>query len=385
MNIKKNIFYLAIFICVYGSKILSNEATSSLPIVFHPNYDISFFGIEKMHPFDTKKYSKIAQHLQKTCNIKSQDFQIPHLVTDTELMQVHTFRYLKSLDKSATIAGIAEISALRYIPNFLLQRNLLNSMRYATGGTILGAQLALSHGWAINLSGGYHHAKSNKGEGFCFFADIPLAIKKLREKNKTLKVLIVDLDAHQGNGLESILGSDPLTFIFDMYSQNNYPNDKEAAKYIDFNYPLRNSITTEEYITILKRELPLALEKVKPDLVIYNAGSDIYEKDLLGRMSVSAEGIIERDFFLFSQAIANNIPILMVLSGGYSPESGNIIGKSIENILKNLNLLRPSITRPKSFKDKIKLKKLSSHSSLILTVGLAVTITGIAYFLHRSK
>lgn len=310
-----------------------------VPIVFHEDYDISFFGIEKLHPFDTQKYGKIARHLQQTCNIAPKDFQKPEKMTDAQLQLVHTAGYLASLKYSRTIATIAEIAPLRYLPNFLLQRNMMNGMRYASAGTVLGAELAMTHGWSINLAGGYHHAKAGNGEGFCFFADIPLAIKKLREKNPALKVLVVDLDAHQGNGLEAILGPDPLTHIFDMYSGNNYPSDSAVFKYIDFNYPLADYIQDQDYLAILKKELPKAIKATKPDLIIYNAGTDIFEQDPLGKMRVTENGIIERDLFTFSQALDNKTPILMVLSGGYSTESAHIVGTSIENILKKLNLI----------------------------------------------
>jgi histone deacetylase 11 len=311
----------------------------AVPIVFHPYYDISFFGIEKLHPFDTKKYGKIAQHLKNSCNIPFKEFHTPSMITDAELSTIHTTRYLNSLNNSHVIAHIAEMPPLAYLPNFLLHRNMLNSMRYATAGTILGAQLALTHGWAVNLSGGYHHAKDNSGEGFCFFADIPLAIKKVREERPDLKVLIVDLDAHQGNGFESILGTDPLTFIFDMYSNYNYPSDYLARTYIDFNYPLATNIKDDEYLTILKTVLPTAIDSVKPDLIIYNAGTDIFENDPLGKMKISKAGIIERDFFVFSQAQHHHVPLLMVLSGGYSTESADIVGTSIEHIIKTLKLV----------------------------------------------
>lgn len=312
-----------------------------IPIVFHENYDISFFGIEKLHPFDTKKYGKIAKHLEYVFNIYPEDLQKPEKISDTDLQLVHTREYLESLRYSSAAAKIAEMPVLRFVPNYFVQRNLLNPMRYATAGTVLGAQLALTHGWAINLSGGYHHAKSNKGEGFCFFADIPLAIKKLREKKANLKVLIIDLDAHQGNGIELVCAGDKNTFIFDMYSKNNYPGDREAMKYIKFNFALRDCIQDAEYLDILKTELPKAIEQVKPDLIIYNAGSDIFELDPLGNMRVSKNGIIERDQFVFEQAFKNKMPILMVLSGGYTAQSAEIVSESIENICKHFKLIEP--------------------------------------------
>jgi len=333
-----------------------------VPIVFHKKYDISFMGMEKLHPFDTKKYGKVANHLQQTCNIAPECFYQPEKASDADLELVHTSKYLATLKSSRTVATIAEVAPLAFLPNAFLQHSMLASMRYATAGTVLGAQLAMSSGWAINLAGGYHHAKANNGEGFCFFADIPLAIKKLRETNSDLKVLIVDLDAHQGNGLAAILGEDKLTYIFDMYSGNNYPRDRAMYKYIDFNFPLVDYIKDLAYLNLLKSELPKAIEAVKPDLIIYNAGTDIFERDPLGKMKVTKQGIIERDAFVFGQALAIKTPILMVLSGGYSKESADIVGTSIENILKQFKLveahLRAAPRRQTLTTVKSKIKKL---------------------------
>lgn len=317
-------------------------ASQIIPIVFHKDYDVSFYGLEKFHPFYTKKYGAIARQLQLSCGISSEEFQKPSRITDQELQTVHTAHYLEMLKDSAIVANIAEQQLLSYMPNSLLQNTILDSIRYATAGTVLGAQLAMKHGWAINLAGGYHHAKSHTGEGFCFFADIPLAIKKLRETNPSLKVLVVDLDAHQGNGLETIHGPDPLTYIFDMYSKNNYPRDVAVYKYIDFNFPLNDYIQDQEYLNILKTELPKAIATTQPDIIIYNAGTDIFEQDPIGKMRITKEGIIERDFFMFSQAFENETPILMVLSGGYSAENPRIISESIENILKKFKLISSS-------------------------------------------
>lgn len=303
------------------------------PIVYHKNYNISFGLLDKLHPFDGKKYGRVAEYLCMQGHIR---FYQPEAITDADLLLVHTPEYLASLKNSATIAKIVEISPLCYVPNFLLQRYMLDSMRYATAGTIKAVDLALQWGWAVNLGGGYHHAKANKGEGFCVFADIPLAIKKAREQRPDLKVLIVDLDAHQGNGFETILRDDTLTKIFDVYGYPNYPMDRKAQGAITYNYPVKLGISTKEYTQLLTIELPRAIQETKPDLIIYNAGTDIFEKDRLGRMSVSEEGIIKRDAFVFEQAFAHKTPIAMVLSGGYTSDSARIISKSLENIIKTI-------------------------------------------------
>ena len=222
------------------------------------------------------------------------------------------------------------------VPNPILQKQLLVPKKYATGGTILGCELALEQGWAINLSGGYHHAKADSGGGFCFFADVPIAVKKLWEEKPDLSVMIVDLDAHQGNGNAAIFGDDPRVSIFDVFNGHIYPGDYVAAQYVEYNHPVKMYIGDGEYLGLLKMELPAAIDESAPGLVIYNAGTDILKGDMLGGMSITAEGIVKRDEIVFRCAVERKIPILMLLSGGYTRRSAKIIGRSIENILINV-------------------------------------------------
>jgi len=307
-----------------------------LPIIFHKKYDISFWGLEKFHPFDSKKYGKVYRYLTNHVGLQPEQFYTPARVTNADLLIVHTQDYLDSLNSSSTIARIAEVGVLSWVPNSWLQSAVLEPMRLATGGTVLGAQLALENGWAINLAGGYHHAKRESGDGFCFFADIPLAINKLWQQNPDLKVMVVDLDAHQGNGTESIIQDDPRVAIFDVYNSFIYPQDMDAKQYIRFDYPVRSGIADAQYLQLLDDHLARAIDEFQPNLIIYNAGTDIFEHDKLGQMKISAQGIIKRDAFVFGCARARSISILMVLSGGYTMQSAEIIGKSIENLLKNV-------------------------------------------------
>ena len=330
----KNIF--VIFLIAFSSCVSQQSDTGKLPIIYNEEYNISIIGLENFHPFDTKKYEKVYEHLTETFSLNEDDFYIPEMVSNESLLLVHTAEYLESLNESSVIADIAELSPLEYLPNSLLQSSILEPMKYAVQGTITGAELALEKGWAINLSGGYHHAKSDEGSGFCFFADINIAVEKLWQKDSTLKVLVVDLDAHQGNGHEATFKDDDRVFIFDIYNEDIYPQDYEAARYIDYNNPVPYGTGCNEYMNLLKEKLPQAIKECLPDLIIYNAGTDIFEEDELGGFEVSAKGIVERDGFVFRQALDSKIPVLMVLSGGYSPKSGTIIGVSIENILKNV-------------------------------------------------
>jgi acetoin utilization deacetylase AcuC-like enzyme len=408
----------------FGRSTIQKEMSllsSKLPVVYHDNYNIHLYGLENvLHSFDTKKYGKIFDSLSKEYDWSYENFYHPAAVVSQEdLLLVHTEEYLNRVDSSSTeIAKICEVPFLAAVPIFLGRARLLEPMKLATQGTLLAAQLALQYGWSINLSGGYHHAKASRGEGFCIYADTALAVRKLMgfncdmtlketgdltsalptelsstlsslslpeneirvktlltdstvgnkentENNSSLpiqsmsrvnKVLIIDLDAHQGNGYQSLFTAidkkknDELSYsklpsiqIFDMYNSHIYPNDRFAKYYIDYDLPLRSRISTAEYLTILRANLPRALRESQPDIVFYNAGTDIFEQDPLGAMNISEAGIIERDEYVFAQCKEQGaIPIVMVLSGGYTSESASIISKSIKNLINKQIVSLPS-------------------------------------------
>jgi len=318
------------------SKVNSLDQNKKIPIVFSLYYDIVMGGVEELHPFDSKKYGKVFGYISESLGIDEKQTFSPESATEDDLLMVHSKDYLVSLRNSENIAKIAEFEMLASIPNDILQEKLIKSVKYATGGTILGCKLALKYGWAMNLSGGYHHAKANEGGGFCFFADIPIGVFRTFEKNPDLSVLIVDLDAHQGNGYASIFKDDPRVSIFDVYNQDIYPHDEAAKRYIRFHYPVSSGIGDDEYTTLIASSIPEALKSAKPGLIIYIAGADIFEDDTLGGMCISANGIQKRDEIVFSNAVAYGIPVLMVSGGGYAKETATITGTSIVHILKNV-------------------------------------------------
>ena len=259
---------------------------------------------------------------------------------------------------------------LSLIPNRILQKAVLDPMRLATGGTLLATRLALQYGWAINLSGGYHHARYNHAGGGCIFGDIQLAVETVWQDNPDARVLIVDLDAHQGNGYEDYFKKHRNTdqvCIFDMYNKNEYPWDEDgSADRIDYPIALDGgqlvctiagvdvssvdyaavtehiegrSVDTDEYLAKLAslHDYIIDLQKAGngPDVIIYNAGTDPFIEDDWGGLAVSFDGMIQRDQFVWQVAEKNNIPIVMLLSGGYSPKSAAIVAQSIEKTLRN--------------------------------------------------
>lgn len=294
------------------------------PIVYSPEYNFQF-----QHHFIPNKYQKVSDYLRKKFGIS---FYQPKIALLEDLKLVHTEDYLNSLNNHQTLNKIFEIPIEYCFINPLLQK-----FQYVVGGTILATYLAMKHGWAINIGGGLHHAKPDQGEGFCIYNDIAIAIKKILKENSLLKVLIVDLDAHMGNGNATIFFNNPNVTIFDMFNNDlSYPQDKRllCKPRENFYYiPLSNETSERTYLCILKEKLPPVLNSINPNLIIYNAGTDILSGDQLGKLNVSINGIIERDEFLFTQARTRDIPIAMVLSGGYSPDSVTSIQRSIENLI----------------------------------------------------
>jgi histone deacetylase 11 len=207
---------------------------------------------------------------------------------------------------------------------------ILRPMRYATGGTILACRLALDHGIAINLGGGYHHAAADWGGGFCVYADAPIAAKALHDEGRIRRVLVVDLDAHHGNGTAALFHHWSWALILDLYEQDLFPARKERE---DYPLPVPPGLTGSEYLDILREHLPRTIDSAQPNLVIYNAGSDPFEHDQLSRFRLTRESLAERDLFVVSTVRERSIPIAMVLSGGYSSESWRIHADSIECIL----------------------------------------------------
>src|SRR4051812_28487632 len=218
------------------------------PIVYHPGYKITTFGLERMHPFDSRKYRRIHDALVARGLRRDRDFVQPKPVTRSDLLKLHTPEYLDSLSRPDVLAGILEVPVVRRLPGWVIDWRILRPMRYATDGTVLACRLALEHGVSINLGGGYHHAAAGWGGGVCVYADVPLAAKALHDEGEVGRVLVVDLDAHQGNGTASVFGGWPWASIYDLYERDIFPARKEPE---DFPLAVRSGLTGSEYLDIV--------------------------------------------------------------------------------------------------------------------------------------
>ena len=204
---------------------------------------------------------------------------------------------------------------------------VLRPMRWATGGTILASRL-LQHGLAINLGGGYHHARADRGAGFCVYAD-GLALRLLFDDKRITSALVVDTDAHQGDGTADLIRPWPWARILDLYQEDIFPRKVQE----DISVPLRPGTRGPEYIDKLMTHLPEALDHFRPDFVLYNAGSDVLQTDALAGLKLSPADMAERDLYVVSEVRKRSIPVAMVLSSGYRPLSWEAHSRSIEGIL----------------------------------------------------
>lgn len=313
----------------------------NISIVYSPHYNISFGGLEERHPFDAHKYAHIFAGLQAEMGTAITDkFILAHKPSQDMLALAQTKEYQESLKSSWTLAQITELGFLRFFPDRLSHNIVLEPMLYQTGGSLQAAQAALEHGWAINLGGGFHHASANSGGGFCAVPDIGLVVKQMRKEGKAQKVMIIDLDAHQGNGHERDFGDDPDIFTIDFYNTQVYPHDERAKEGIDLEVALRSMTGDKLYLALLAEKLPQAFEKFSPDLIIYVAGTDILEGDPLGGLSISEEGVIARDEMVFKNALERKTPIVMLLGGGYQKSNAGVISRSILNLNETFGLIK---------------------------------------------
>ncbi|XP_035129620.1 histone deacetylase 11 isoform X3 [Callithrix jacchus] len=264
-----------------------------------------------------------------------------HLLQKASLTPTQFITTLITLQWSFAVATITEIPPVIFLPNFLVQRKVLRPLRTQTGGTIMAGKLAVERGWAINVGGGFHHCSSDRGGGFCAYADITLAIKFLFERVEGIsRATIIDLDAHQGNGHERDFMDDKRVYIMDVYNRHIYPGDRFAKQAIRRKVELEWGTEDDEYLVKVERNIEKALQEHLPDVVVYNAGTDILEGDRLGGLSISPAGIVKRDELVFRMVRGRQVPILMVTSGGYQKRTARIIADSILNLF-GLGLIGP--------------------------------------------
>ena len=281
-----------------------------LPVVNHEDY---FAKIGDDHKFPINKFGELANYLIKNKIVKK--FHKPYPCSDETLKRAHSEKYIKDIkNKTLDKSGVKKIGFP--LVDSVVQRSLV-----ATGGTVLAAKLAISNRLACNTAGGSHHATFDSGAGYCVFNDVAVAAQYLLDRGLAKKILIVDLDVHQGNGNSDIFKNNKSVFTFSMHSKSNYPAKKSIS---DLDVELEDNIEDLEYTNSLKSCLD-QLNKEKFDFVFYIAGVDVHFNDRLGKLKISDEGIKTRDEIVIENFFSKNIPLCGVLGGGYNKDFNKLV------------------------------------------------------------
>ena len=283
------------------------------PIAYHPIYK---HPLPEGHRFPMVKYELLPQQLLYEGTATEADFFAPGLPDMARVLAVHDKAYVDSL-----LNGTVDARAMRKT-GFPLSEVLVERELRIAQGTIMGAEKALQTGIAFNIAGGTHHAYSTHGEAFCLLNDQAIAARFLLDKNLAKKVLIVDLDVHQGNGTAEIFANDSRVFTFSMHGQSNYPFKKEVS---DLDIPLKDGTGDAEYLGLLQDTLPVLIEAQKPDFIFYLSGVDILATDKLGKLGCTLTGCKQRDMFVLTLCRSLGIRVQCSMGGGYSPDIKTII------------------------------------------------------------
>jgi acetoin utilization deacetylase AcuC-like enzyme len=289
-------------------------------VVYHPRYDLNLGA----HVFPSQKFRLIAEELVSSGIADTGDFLTPQPAADEDLLRVHTSPWVTKL-KTGTLTA-SEIMKLEvpYSPE------LAEAVWLAAGGTILAAQRALQDGFGSNLSGGFHHAYANHGEGFCAIHDVAVAVRRLQTDGDIKKAMIVDTDVHHGNGTAAIFADDSSVFTISIHQVNNYPAHKPPS-IVDLN--MRDGAGDDEYLAALVPTVERCLDKFKPDMIFYVGGADPYAEDQLGGLLLTKAGLKRRDREVFEAARSRSIPVTTALAGGYARRVQDTVAIHVNTIV----------------------------------------------------
>jgi len=284
-----------------------------LKIAYHPIYK---HPLPKGHRFPMEKYELLPKQLihEGTCTLAN--FFEPSKPNSEYILAVHNLEYYNDLINLTLNPRAARKTG------FPLSKALVDRELIIADGTIKASEYALQYGIAMNIAGGTHHAYSTHGEAFCLLNDQAIGARYLQNKGLAQKILILDLDVHQGNGTAAIFQDNATVFTFSMHGQANYPFKKEQS---DLDIALDTNTGDDAYLKILKSTLPKLIANFKPDFIYYLSGVDVLATDKLGKLALSLEGCKARDRFVLQSCFNAKIPVMCSMGGGYSPNIKTII------------------------------------------------------------
>lgn len=279
-----------------------------LPIVYHPDY---VAPLPLGHRFPMGKFGKVYEWLVRDGIVGLDQFHLPERAPEAWLQLAHAPAYI-----TAYCEGTLDERAMRRI-GFPWSQALVNRTCTAVGGTVLTAELALQHGLACSTAGGTHHAFYDFGSGFCIFNDLVIAARYLLKQATVRRILIIDLDVHQGDGTAALCADDERIFTFSMHCGDNFPFRKQAS---DRDIELPVGADDEVYLRALANQIPDLLCEVRPDFIFYDAGVDPHVEDMLGKLALTDQGLYRRDTYVLDQCLGQGIPVATVIGGGYQKD-----------------------------------------------------------------
>jgi acetoin utilization deacetylase AcuC-like enzyme len=294
----------------------------SLPfkLVYHDRYDLHLGA----HVFPSQKFRLIYEMLLNEGLAKKEDFLRPEPASDEDILRVHTADWVRKLKTGTLTASEVMLLEVPY------SAELVEAVWLAAGGTILAGKMALRDGFGSNLSGGFHHAYPEHGEGFCAIHDVAVAIRELQADGAIKKAIVVDTDVHHGNGTAAIFHNDPTVFTLSIHQLNNYPGHKPPSN-VDLN--MDDRVEDEEYLGALTPAVQQALDSFRPEILFYVGGADPYCEDQLGGLSLTKEGLKKRDCSVFEEARRRGIPVATTLAGGYARRLEDTVRIHVNTIL----------------------------------------------------
>lgn len=288
--------------------------------------------LPKGHRFPMAKYARLRERVRAADLVPAGSLREPVAASDAELGRAHDAGYIRRV-----VGGTLDRTEVRRI-GFPWSPELVERSRRSAGGTLGACRAALDDGVAVNLAGGTHHASAACGEGFCVFNDAAVAARALQAERRVRRVLVVDLDVHQGNGTAAIFRADPSVFTFSVHGAHNYPFEKATS---DLDIALRDDTLDGEYLDVVAAGTERAIERARPDLAMYIAGADPFEGDKLGRLAVSKAGLAERDRIVFDACERAGLPVAVVMGGGYAPDVDDIVDIHFATVAEAARRVQP--------------------------------------------
>lgn len=300
-------------------------------LVYHDRYDLRLFA----HVFPSQKFRLVRDALVAKGEADPADILAPEPASDEDVLRVHTPEYVDKL-KNGTLTAMERMRMeLPY------SKEIVEAFYLAAGGSILAGRCALQDGFGVNIGGGFHHAYPDHGEGFCMIHDVAVAIRRLQADGAIRRALVVDTDVHQGNGTAAIFATDPTVFTVSLHQARNYPEIKPPS---DIDVNLDDGTGDEAYWRALAKALAEAFGKFEPDILFYVGGADPYREDQLGGLSLTMNGLRERDALVFREARCRRLPVAITFAGGYARHVEDTVRIHVNTVLAARDVADEALT-----------------------------------------